>query len=81
METLCSDIRVAVIFGPDGRIRPVWFDLNRRRHQVRTVTNSWRDRRGETILVHFHVTDDGALFELTFNAATVTWQLIRIEAL
>lgn len=81
METLCSDIRVAVIFGPDGRIRPVWFDLNRRRHQVRTVTNSWRDRRGETILLHFHVTDDGALFELTFNTATVTWQLIRIEAL
>lgn len=81
METLCSDIRVAVIFGPDGRISPVWFDLNRRRHQVRTVTNSWRDRRGETILLHFHVTDDGALFELTFNTATVTWQLIRIEAL
>lgn len=81
MPTLCSDLRVAVIFGPEGRIRPVWFELKRRRHDVRTITNSWQDRRGETILWHFHVTDDGALFELTFNPSTATWQLSRIEAL
>ena len=81
MPTLTSDIRVAVIFGPDGRIRPVWFELKRRRHDVRSITNSWRDRRGETIQWHFHVTDDGALFELIFNPSAATWQLLRIEAL
>lgn len=81
MPTLSSDIRVAVIFGPDGRIRPVWFELKRRRHDVRTITNSWQDRRGATIQWHFHVTDDGALFELIFNLGSATWQLIRIEAL
>ena len=81
MPTLCSDIRVAVIFGPDGRIRPVWFELKLRRHDVQTITNSWQDRRGATILWHFHVTDDGALFELIFNPGNATWQLIRIEAL
>lgn len=81
MQTLCSDIRVAVIFGPGGRIRPVWFELNRRRHDVRTITNSWRERRGEMILWHFHITDDGALFELIFNTGPATWQLIHIEAL
>jgi hypothetical protein len=81
MPTLCSDIRVAVIFGPDGRIRPVWFELKRRRHDVRTITNSWQDRRGATISWHFHVTDDGALFELIFNPGSATWQLLHIEAL
>jgi hypothetical protein len=81
MPTFCSDIRVAVIFGPDGHIRPVWFELKRRRHDVRTITNTWRDRRGETIQWHFHVTDDGALFELIFNPSSATWQLLRIEAL
>lgn len=81
MQTLCSDIRVAVIFGPAGRVRPVWFDLERRRHNVRTITNSWKDRCGETVFLHFHVTDDGALFELIFNPENATWQLIRIEAL
>lgn len=81
MQILCSDIRVAVIFGPGGRFRPVWFDLDHRRHDVLSITNSWRDRRGETILWHFHVTDDGALFELIFNPTATTWQLLRIEAL
>jgi hypothetical protein len=81
MQTLGSDIRVAVIFDPNGRIRPVWFELKRRRHDVRTITNSWRDRRGETILWHFHVTDDGALFELIFNPSAATWQLLWIEVL
>ena len=81
MQTLSADIRVAVIFGPDGRIRPVWFELQRRRHDVRTITNSWQERRGETLLRHFHVTDDGALFELIFNPGNATWQLLRIEAL
>lgn len=83
MQPLSSDfdIRVAVIFGPGGRIRPVWFELKRCRHDVRTVTNSWQDRRGETVQLHFHVTDDGALFELIFNLGTATWQLIHLEAL
>lgn len=81
MQILCSDIRVAVIFGPDGRIRPVWFELERRRHDVQSITNSWRDRQGGAVQWHFHVIDGGALFELIFNPGTATWQLLRIEAL
>ena len=81
MQILSSDLRVAVIFGPDGQIRPIWFDLHRRRHDVRAITNRWKDRCGETVQWHFHVTDDGALFELIFNPGTARWQLIRIEAL
>jgi hypothetical protein len=81
MQEFCSDIRVAVIFGPDGRIRPVWFELKSRRHDVRTITNRWQERRGTAMQWHFHVTDDGALFELIFNPGAATWQLLRIEAL
>lgn len=81
LKAISSDIRVAVIFGPAGRVRPVWFELNRRRHDVRTITNSWRQQCGEKIQLHFHVTDDGALFELIFNADTATWQLTHLEAL
>jgi hypothetical protein len=81
MPNFSSNTRVAVIFGPEGRFRPVWFELKHRRHDVRTITNSWRERRGETVRWHFHVTDDGALFELIFNPDVATWQLLRIEAL
>lgn len=75
------ELRVAVVFGPGNKVRPVWFDLDRQRHEVRTITNSWRDRRGETQLLHFHVTDDGALYELVFDPDTASWRLLYSEAL
>ncbi|MEJ2470654.1 MAG: hypothetical protein P8Y96_06015 [Desulfuromonadales bacterium] len=74
-------IRVGVIHGPGNRIRPVWFDLNHRKHTVSAITNSWRDRQGETVRIHFHVTDDGALYELVYDLGSTTWTLEEIEAL
>jgi hypothetical protein len=79
---ICSEnIRVGVIHGPGRRIQPVWFDLNRRKHSIREVTNSWRERQGATELIHFHVTDEGALYELTYNLTSGCWQLQQVEAL
>jgi hypothetical protein len=81
MREQVEGIRVGVIHGPGGRIRPVWFDLNRRQHRIRQVTNSWCEQRGETTLLHFHVTDDGALYELVYNQTEGGWRLEQIEAL
>jgi hypothetical protein len=76
-----DDIRVGVIHGPGGKIEPVWFDLKRRQHRIRQVTNRWRERRGSQIFLHFHVTDDGALYELVYNPTEGVWQLELIEIL
>lgn len=76
-----ADIRVAVVFGPGLQLRPVWFDLNRKQHVIRQVTNRWLERRGDTPLLHFHVTDDGALYELVYNMKETTWRLTRVAAL
>lgn len=81
MGIVAENIRVGVIHGPGGRMRPVWFDLNRRKHSVREVTNSWRERRGQVELYHFHVTDEGALYELCYNLQSGCWSLERVEAL
>jgi hypothetical protein len=81
MQVCSTDIRVAVVFGPGMKVRPVWFDLNRRQHTVRQITNSWKDRKGEVSFLHFHVTDDGALYELVCNMSDFTWRLEHIEAL
>lgn len=80
MREQVEGIRVGVIHGPGGRIRPVWFDLNRRQHRVLEVTNSWREQSGETTLLHFHVTDEGALYELVYNLTAGDWRLEQIEA-
>jgi hypothetical protein len=80
MQAVDSYLRVGVIHGPGRRITPVWFDLKRRKHIIREITNSWRDRQGETVRIHFHVTDDGALYELVYDLGDTSWALERIES-
>lgn len=81
MQESREGIRVGAIHGPGGQIKPVWFDLNRRQHRVQEVTNSWREQRGKTTLLHFHVTDQGALYELVYNLTEGSWALELIEVL
>lgn len=81
MEDCHENIRVGVVHGPGGQLRPVWFDLNRRKHSIREVTNCWRERRGTTEWIHFHVTDAGALYELSYNLDSGCWCLQQVEAL
>jgi hypothetical protein len=76
-----SNLRVGVIHGPGRRITPVWFDLKRRKHTIREITNLWRDRQGESVRIHFHVTDEGALYELVYDLGTAVWTLEEIESL
>jgi hypothetical protein len=75
------DIRVAVVFGPGTKINPVWFDMNRTKHTIREITNSWKEKKGATVFMHFHVTDETALYELIYNMADASWKLEQLEAL
>jgi hypothetical protein len=68
-------IRVAVIFGPGDRVRPVWFDWGCRKYEVQEVTYTWRERVGEACLFHFAVSDGASLFELVYDAAGQRWSL------
>lgn len=79
MAVRARNIRVATVFEPGGKIRPVWFELNRQRHQIRQTTYTWRDRVGETTFLHFAVSDEANLFELTYNTADHTWILNGVE--
>jgi len=72
-------IRVAAIFGPDGKIQPVWFDWRRRKHSVIDTTYRYEGRRGESRLLHFTVKAEGGLYELTYNTDDQTWQLRGVE--
>jgi hypothetical protein len=77
--TTREPIRVAVIFGPGGKIQPVWFEWQRRKHTVIDTTSRFDGKRGESRLLHFTVTDEGGLYELTYNTADQTWLLRGIE--
>lgn len=81
MQPAVSGIRVAVVHGPQGQLRPVWFDLNHRQHRIVEVTNSWRERRGQARFRYFHVSDGGALYELAYCLEDGTWTVQHIEVL
>jgi len=68
-------IRIAVIYEPGKRIRPVWFELNRKQHKVVETTYHWRDKIGEAHSLHYTVTDGEVLYELIFNPHDQTWTL------
>jgi hypothetical protein len=79
MERVREPIRVAAIFTPGQRIRPVWFDWRRRQHRVLETTYIWKEQVGDTVLLHFSVTDGGALYELIYDTADQNWTLHGIE--
>lgn len=73
-------IRVAVVFGPGRRIRPVWFDWQNRRHAILETTYTWADTRGSSRRLHFSVRGEGGLYELTYDTGEQTWELADLEA-
>lgn len=80
MQRIDEPIRVAAVFGPGSRIRPVWFDWRRRKYEVDEVTYRWHERDGAATAIHFTVTAGGALFELVFYSGRQSWTLATLEA-
>lgn len=72
--------RVAVIFGPDSRVKPIWFELNHRKHEIKETTYQWRSSVGNTHLIHYAVNDGEALYELIFNSSDSTWCIAEQQA-
>ncbi len=75
MVTRGVPIRIAVIYEPGKRIRPVWFELNRRQYRVVETTYHWRDKIGEAHFLHYTVTDGEVLYELIFSPLDQIWTL------
>lgn len=80
MNQAKTKTRVAVIFGPDHKVKPVWFELNYRKHEVRETTYQWRSSSGNTPLMHYAVTDGEALYELIYNSSDNTWNIAEQQA-
>ena len=72
-------VRVAVIFDPDERVRPVWFDWQRRKYQIDEITYRWSEQQGETTLLHFATTVAGQLYELVYDTGTQCWILGAVD--
>ena len=79
MERIREQVRVAAIFAPGRKIRPVWFDWKRRKHTVLETTYTWLEKSGDTVLLHFAVADGEALYELVYDTREQSWMLHGVE--
>ncbi|MRR59195.1 MAG: hypothetical protein EG824_13425 [Deltaproteobacteria bacterium] len=79
MVRVAQQIKVAAVFAPGSRIKPVWFEWNRRKHAITETTYFWRDRIGDVTHLHFAVTDGSSLYELSFNTRDQNWTLDAVE--
>jgi len=57
MEPENIPLRVAVIFSSGGKVEPKWFELNRRKYEIKEVSFFWKDQVGKVSFQHFSVTD------------------------
>ncbi len=81
MATERNALRVAVVFGPDNLVRPVWFELDLRKHEVRETTYRWESSLGDAPLLHYAVSDGEALYELVYNTSSQCWNINSQEVL
>jgi len=72
-------ISVIVSFGPRYRIRPVRFKWSGRTFEVKEITYMWKTNEGQNLIHHFSVTDGKSMYELTFDATSLTWKLEGVE--
>lgn len=71
-------VTVAVVFSR-GSIRPVWFSRKGKQVRIREIALTWKTREGNAPLYHFSVTDGLGLYEICYNAASLTWRLDNAE--
>ena len=79
MRRVAERVKVAAIFAPGSRIKPVWFEWRRQKHAITELSYFWKDREGDATLLHFAVSDGCDLFELIFNASDQNWTLEGVE--
>jgi hypothetical protein len=79
MKVRERNIRVATVFEPGGKIKPVWFDWQRRKHTVIETTYSWEGKLGTARLLFFAVRAQEGMYELIYNTADQTWGMEWLE--
>ena len=70
-------VRVATIFEPGRRMKPVWFDLDGQQVRITEVCYYWLSSVGTAQIHHYSVNTEVGLFELQFNGLDHSWTVIK----
>jgi hypothetical protein len=75
VESIQERIKVRADF-EGGKITPLLFKRNGRKHRVEEVNLRWEDREAGRKLFYFSISDDaGDVYQLHLDAADMSWHL------
>ena len=77
--TTTERIKVGVVYGEQGRIKPVWFVWNGRQYRVVNINHVWRDKVGREVLVFFSVSDEANTYLLCYNSVRMEWTICGVS--
>ena len=72
-------ITVGAVFSR-AELKPVWFSWHGRQIRIRETAYSWKKREGNTVILHFSVTDGRGVYELKYNKDSMVWRIVGCEA-
>lgn len=76
-KNINQPVKVGVKFS-SGKVEPVWFFWQDRKHNIDEVNLYHRSFKGEAPLHHFSVTVGEDVFQLTFNGKKLKWELVNL---
>jgi hypothetical protein len=79
VQRLAENVKVAAVFTPGCKVKPVWFEWHRQKHTITAISYFWTDSLGSATRLHFAVSNGCNLFELSFDSATHNWTLEGVE--
>lgn len=70
-------IKVGAVF--DGAIiKPKWFIWVNKKFEVKKTAMRWKSTEGAATILHFSITDEKNMYELSLNQKTMEWMLNNI---
>ena len=70
-------IKVGAVF-EGSLIKPKWFIWVNKKFEVKKVAMRWKSIQGAAVILHFSVTDEKTLYQLSLNQKTMEWTLEKI---
>lgn len=78
-ELINEPVKVGVVFGDNGGIKPKWFIRNRNRVDISKINYRWKTKEGRKTIYRFAVSDGVNVFELSYNQEDSKWELTAID--
>ncbi len=75
---LNASVIVGAVF-KNGNVFPRWFRYRGRKIDVQEVTYAWKETEGQSLFLHFSVTDGSNVYDLAFQPESLSWNLEAVE--